>query len=224
MELGRLPVTGLGVMLLVTAEPLVGVRWIDTGGIVSARVHETFREPPVWRSDGGVLRRDLEMQRTATKLGHRKLLTPTYEGRIPGPTWRLKPGDRIQVRLINNMTPSVSAPLSASVPLRHDHGGLDGELEMETPPSLFTNMHVHGLQVDPRGNGDNVFIQIPPGQYFDFDIPIPANQPSGLFFYHPHRHRSVTGSSGTAWGEPSSSKAGSIPCRRSRPQRIGSCT
>src|SRR5262245_40583505 len=173
----RLLVAGLGTMCLAWAAP----------PIAAARVRETFREPPVWRSEDGVLRGDLEMRRARTRLGGRRILTLTYGGTIPGPTWRIKPGDRIAVRLINNMTPSAPAP---TIVPAHQHGV---GFEMETPSSLFTNLHVHGLQVDPRGNGDNVYLEIAPGQYFDFDIPVPANQPSGLFFYHPHRHRSATG-------------------------------
>jgi hypothetical protein len=64
------------------ALPWLGVRLIDGGGIASARVRETFHEPPVWRSERGVLRRNLEMRRAATKLGHRKILTLTYAGAI----------------------------------------------------------------------------------------------------------------------------------------------
>jgi len=156
--------TGLAATLLVTT--------------ASARVHETFREPTVWHSEGGVLQRTLEMRRAKTTLGSRKILTLTYEGTIPGPTWRLAPGDRIKVRLVNNMTPPAASESGTAT---------------ASPESLFTNIHVHGLQVDPRGNGDDIFVEVPPGQYFDYDIPLPANQPSGLFFYHPHRHRSATG-------------------------------
>jgi len=156
--------TGLAATLLVTT--------------ASARVHETFREPTVWHSEGGVLQRTLEMRRARTTLGGRKILTLTYEGTIPGPTWRLAPGERIKVRLVNNMTPPATSQSGTAT---------------ASPESLFTNIHVHGLQVDPRGNGDDIFVEVPPSQYFDYDIPLPANQPSGLFFYHPHRHRSATG-------------------------------
>ena len=51
-----------------------------------------------------------------------------------------------------------------------------------------TNLHTHGLHVSPSGNADNVFLTVPPGQTQDFEIPIPANHPPGLFWYHPHAH------------------------------------
>jgi suppressor of ftsI len=51
-----------------------------------------------------------------------------------------------------------------------------------------TNLHAHGLHVSPSGNSDNVFLTVPPGQAQDFEFRIPANHPSGLFWYHPHTH------------------------------------
>lgn len=51
-----------------------------------------------------------------------------------------------------------------------------------------TNLHVHGLQVSPNGNGDNVFLRVDPGDAFDYEYQIPADHPTGLFWYHPHVH------------------------------------
>src|SRR5207253_2802632 len=62
--------------------------------------------------------------------------------------------------------------------------------------TLITNLHTHGLQVSPSGNGDNQFIQIAPGEYLDYDIAIPSDQPPGLDWYHPHFDHS---SSAQAW-------------------------
>lgn len=54
-----------------------------------------------------------------------------------------------------------------------------------------TNVHYHGLAVSPLGAGDNVFLAIPPTTTFRYDMPIPADHPSGLFWYHPHFHPEV---------------------------------
>lgn len=161
-----------------------------------------FPQPAEWKSAAGVLEGTLEVKRAPTSLDERPILTLTYNGAIPGPTWRVKPGDRIKVRLINNATFSASAvgiaephahgdALSAEVAhhLAMDAGGI---VPAENAESLHTNIHTHGLQVDPRGNSDNPFIDIPPGYYFDYDIPIPANQPAGFYWYHPHRHMTVS--------------------------------
>ncbi len=54
-----------------------------------------------------------------------------------------------------------------------------------------TNLHVHGLHVSPRGNGDNVFLEILPQERFTFRFRLPADHPAGAFWYHPHFHRLV---------------------------------
>jgi FtsP/CotA-like multicopper oxidase with cupredoxin domain len=54
-----------------------------------------------------------------------------------------------------------------------------------------TNLHTHGLHVSPRGNGDNPFVTIDPGNSFDYAIRIPADHPAGTFWYHPHHHGTV---------------------------------
>ncbi len=54
--------------------------------------------------------------------------------------------------------------------------------------ALPTNLHVHGLHVSPAGDGDNVFVTIPPAQAFTYRYQLPANHPAGAFWYHPHFH------------------------------------
>jgi FtsP/CotA-like multicopper oxidase with cupredoxin domain len=51
-----------------------------------------------------------------------------------------------------------------------------------------TNLHTHGLSVSPRGNSDNVLLNVAPGQIQDYEIRLPPDHPPGLFWYHPHAH------------------------------------
>jgi FtsP/CotA-like multicopper oxidase with cupredoxin domain len=51
-----------------------------------------------------------------------------------------------------------------------------------------TNLHFHGMQGSPLGNGDNVHISVPAGADFDYEIKIPAHQPPGAYWYHAHEH------------------------------------
>ncbi len=51
-----------------------------------------------------------------------------------------------------------------------------------------TNLHYHGLHVDPTANGDNPFLHIPPQERFIYEVNIPKNHTSGTFWYHPHHH------------------------------------
>lgn len=50
----------------------------------------------------------------------------------------------------------------------------------------LTNLHYHGMNVSPLGNGDNVFLHIVPGETFQYEVQIPETHPEGLFYYHPH--------------------------------------
>lgn len=53
---------------------------------------------------------------------------------------------------------------------------------------LVTNLHFHGMHVSPKGRQDNVFIEVKPGGTQAYDVRIPKDHPSGLFWYHPHWH------------------------------------
>ena len=54
-----------------------------------------------------------------------------------------------------------------------------------------TNLHTHGLHVSPTGDSDNIFVMVPPGGEHTYTYDIPADHPSGLFWYHPHAHGHV---------------------------------
>lgn len=69
----------------------------------AGRPVETFREPDVLRSAGGRL--DLELvaaAATATVAG-REFRVLAYGGTLPGPTLRVRPGDRVTLRLRNEL-------------------------------------------------------------------------------------------------------------------------
>lgn len=117
---------------------------------------------------------------------------------------QLQQGQILRVRLVNCLPPAVDAKHAADDPL------------LSVNP---TNLHTHGLIVEPRRAddlddpfGDYIFVMdLPPGshppagtgatnghdharnfdfreQVIDYAIPIPANHPDGLFWFHPHVH------------------------------------
>ena len=100
-----------------------------------------------------------------------------YNGTLGGPTLRCRPGDRLRVNVINQL------------PANPDQGMV---IDDHNVPHHFnsTNLHTHGLHVSPQGNSDNVFVDIQPGQSFQYEYQIPANHPAGTFWYHPHKHGS----------------------------------
>lgn len=138
-------------------------------------------QPRVRRSVGGVLETNLDVGFTPNVIsgqeGPVNVFTRTYEGSIPGPTFRVRAGDVMNIRLINNLPPN-NDPQPVNVYMSHRINS--------------TNLHTHGMHVSPSGNADNVLLRIDPGEAFDYSIPIPLNQYAGTFWYHPHKHGSVT--------------------------------
>jgi FtsP/CotA-like multicopper oxidase with cupredoxin domain len=104
---------------------------------------------------------------------------------FPGPTFRVRPGDSVSIRLINNL------PLTGN-----DSSCVNGG-SADNPPNCFhginwTNIHYHGFHVSPSPNADDVLMQIAPnGGRFQYGFRIPRTQSPGTHWYHPHKHGSV---------------------------------
>ena len=62
-----------------------------------------WTEPQVLTSTGGVLDVDLRIAATRVQVGGRTATMLTYNGTVPGPTLRLRPGDRLRVHLVNGL-------------------------------------------------------------------------------------------------------------------------
>jgi FtsP/CotA-like multicopper oxidase with cupredoxin domain len=61
-------------------------------------------------------------------------------------------------------------------------------LHLQNRTAETTNLHYHGMNVTPLGNGDNVFVHVVPETTFDYRIPISQRHPQGLYYYHPHQY------------------------------------
>ncbi|WCM95117.1 multicopper oxidase domain-containing protein [Acidovorax sp. NCPPB 2350] len=117
------------------------------------------------------------------------------------PMLEVRPGDTIRMRLNNQLPP--------------DPGCLDAPAGVNTPHCFNgTNLHTHGLWVNPAGNGDNVLISINPGVSFEYEYNIPSDHPAGTFWYHTHRHGSTALQVG-------SGMAGALVIRGNRPPSKG---
>lgn len=114
---------------------------------------------------------------------------------------QLYPGDHLRMKLVNDLP---TAPADAE----NAHGG-DPMMNAMLAPNPI-NIHTHGLIVEPRKAdasnptwGDYIYILgYPAGkmpsmvapdetatdQPIQYDIYIPPNHPSGLFWFHPHVH------------------------------------
>ncbi len=130
-------------------------------------------EPEVRRAAGGELRTTLRVDYTYKDIGGYRLHVRSYEGTIPAPTLRARPGDVLRITLVNDLPPNRdNEPADATIPHHFN----------------TTNFHFHGGHVDPGGIFDNIFRQMEPGQTYDIVIEIPDDHPRGTYWYHPHRH------------------------------------
>jgi FtsP/CotA-like multicopper oxidase with cupredoxin domain len=133
-------------------------------------------DPEVRRSAKGELKTSLRVAYTYKDIGGYRLSLRSYEAEAPGPTLRLRPGDVLRIRLVNDLPANPDAvPLDMMLPHHFN----------------TTNFHSHGLHVSPDGVSDNIFRSMEPGQSYDIEIAIPANHPAGTYWYHPHHHGSA---------------------------------
>ncbi|MGC2111564.1 MAG: multicopper oxidase domain-containing protein [Candidatus Korobacteraceae bacterium] len=117
-----------------------------------------------------------------------------YQGQqIEAPTLRLNPGDTLVVNLTNN----IQAPYGPKKPKKmepmhesHQAKGPDDPCNDDNVLPSSTNIHFHGLNVPPLCHQDDVLhTVIQSGDpTFQYMTQIPANEPSGMYWYHPHIH------------------------------------
>ena len=169
-------------------------------GPAAFRQPANFQHPVLWQpekiranSDSGVLSATLtaayhEYDFTTFKDNQtftKRVKLRKYNGQLLGPTLVARPGDTLKIRLVNQL-PEEQHPTCVT----EDHGSGPHEHCNHNAPHNFntTNLHTHGLHVDPTGRGDNVFIELTSGESFDYEIRIPADHPAGTFWYHAHVH------------------------------------
>jgi FtsP/CotA-like multicopper oxidase with cupredoxin domain len=123
-------------------------------------------DPAQMRVHGATLR----MAPATYRVGTQTYRTNVYNGSFVAPTLLMKPGERMDLSVVNAMA-ATDSQTAADV--------------------AWTNQHYHGLVVTPRPDGgDNVtHVHIdrgaPPRPY-DFLVPVYHNE--GMFWYHPHPH------------------------------------
>jgi FtsP/CotA-like multicopper oxidase with cupredoxin domain len=138
--------------------------------------HATLIQPEVRRSANGVLSTTLRVGYAYKDVGGYRLSLRTYEGDIPGPTFRVRAGDTLRIKLVNALPPNPDAvPVDRMLPHHFN----------------TTNLHFHGGHVDPGGISDNVFRSMLPGETHDIEIVIPTDHTRGTYWYHPHHHGSA---------------------------------
>ncbi|MFI5794123.1 multicopper oxidase family protein [Streptomyces sp. NPDC051677] len=139
---------------------------------------ETRRRPPSGRL---ATRLTVRLAKVAVP-GVGSVVTRTYEGSVPGPTLRVRPGDLLEITQVNALPPNTG---------KHQD-------DVNVPHHFNTfNLHTHGMEVDPTGDADNVFRAFEPAETpggtttYRTSITVPDSHPAGTFWYHPHHHGST---------------------------------
>jgi FtsP/CotA-like multicopper oxidase with cupredoxin domain len=134
-------------------------------------------QPPALFSQNGVLNVRFSYQ-TVTDFAGRQLFCFMTDTGLEEPTLHVNPGETINVTVTNN-TPASPVEEPFNPPNCGDTAMTGSSM----------NIHYHGTNTTPACGGDNVTkALINSGSTFQYSLAFPANEPPGLYWYHPHVH------------------------------------
>ncbi len=175
------------------------------GGCFRAAVGSEVPEPEDLRSVDGVLKVDLAFRSFVDSKGEVRFCYVTPNGK-QSPTLRVKPGDTVILNFKNEATATLpqtrtvkaAQQAGASAPDASAHSGMPMNSDnMPAAPCAIapmratsTNLHFHGLTVPAACHQDDVMrTMIETGSApYEYKFQIPADEPPGLYWYHPHIH------------------------------------
>jgi FtsP/CotA-like multicopper oxidase with cupredoxin domain len=150
-------------------------RTTTAGGVV--------QNPPALFSQNGVLNVQFTYQTTTDAFG-RGLWCLTTPNGLQEPTLYVNPGDTLNITVTNNTQASPLGEIFNSP----NCGDTQVE-ETGVGAGSAMNIHYHGTNTSPACGGDNVVKTIiNSGATFQYSVYFPANEPPGLYWYHPHIH------------------------------------
>mmetsp|Transcript_11294 Transcript_11294/g.25942 ORF Transcript_11294/g.25942 Transcript_11294/m.25942 type:complete len:971 (+) Transcript_11294:113-3025(+) len=110
--------------------------------------------------------------------------TRGFNGGVPGPTFRVDPGETLRITFVNSLSSSNNVGCDVT-----------GTQFCDTATS---NLHTHGLHVSSRGKldglshyADDIFASVAPGGSENFEFAIPSYHMPGTHWYHPHHHHAT---------------------------------
>ncbi|MGA7241152.1 MAG: multicopper oxidase domain-containing protein [Bryobacteraceae bacterium] len=148
-------------------------------------------EPEDLRSQNGELKVDLAIHNYVEPDGSVSYCYTTTDGK-QAPNLRLNPGDLLILNLKNDLRDSANSALDRP---GHHHAapaakGNDDPCMSGLMTATSTNLHFHGLTIPAICHQDDVLhTSIQPGDApFQYRFRVPADEPPGLYWYHPHIH------------------------------------
>ena len=148
-------------------------------------------EPVDLHSDKGVLKVELSYTDFKAADGQEEYCYQSRDG-SQAPTLRLQPGDLLVLSLRNKLTPSSAKSDAKTLSAKQ----VPAEMPISQPcasahmTALSTNLHFHGMTIPPVCHQDDVLrTAIQPGDApFTYRLRVPADEPPGVYWYHPHVH------------------------------------
>jgi FtsP/CotA-like multicopper oxidase with cupredoxin domain len=139
-------------------------------------------EPEDLRSENGTLQVDMRVRNQRETDGSWRFCY-VVGSRAQAPTLRLRPGDMLVLRLKNEIEPGTA-------PGAHRHMIAADPCSRGAMELSATNLHFHGLTIPALCHQDEVLkTSIGAGDPpFEYRFRIPADEPPGLYWYHPHIH------------------------------------
>jgi FtsP/CotA-like multicopper oxidase with cupredoxin domain len=138
--------------------------------------------PPDLYSANGVLEVSFDYFTRVDDAGLSLFCFMTPDG-LQSPTLHVKPGDLLEITVTNR----VPAPPPGSPTERVSNADDQCGASLMTITSM--NMHFHGTNTAPTCHADQVVHAIVnSGKTFKYSLKFPANEPPGLYWYHPHVH------------------------------------
>jgi FtsP/CotA-like multicopper oxidase with cupredoxin domain len=173
------------------------------GGCVRPAEGAEVPEPADLRTVDGSLKVDLAFRSYVTAKGEKRYCYVTSKGEV-APTLRAKPGDTVILNFKNEADGGPPAQTGTAAGAGH-HGAMSMSSARATGAAsgapggtcangamtpVSTNLHFHGLTVPAVCHQDDVLhTLIQPGDAaFEYRFQIPADEPPGLYWYHPHIH------------------------------------
>jgi FtsP/CotA-like multicopper oxidase with cupredoxin domain len=147
-------------------------------------------DPLLLTSQNGALTLNLTMVNSPDASGIMEYCYLYGDGSTEAPTLMVNPGDVLTINLTNHLTANTQADATPEFHIMSAAAGVFGPCLGGSMTSTSTNIHFHGLNIPPVCHQDDVIrtsiaANSPPFQY---KIQIPANEPPGLYWYHPHPH------------------------------------
>jgi FtsP/CotA-like multicopper oxidase with cupredoxin domain len=195
----KIPLFVLSLLLFVPVQSSIRAQEAPASRCPRPQTGALVTEPDDLRSVNGVLKVEFSIRNEAQPDGTTRYCYIDSSGH-ESPNLRVRPGDLLILTLKNELAAAkdASSKSGGGAPAdahAHMHDGMSASPTGKACTSgmmaaLSTNLHFHGLTVPSVCHQDDVIrTSIQPGDPpFQYRFRIAADEPPGLYWYHPHIH------------------------------------